>query len=83
MLGFADSSTIPHRLLLAKTVAVDFMVRHGASSLGRQQEAQAVRMQVQKWGNSLALRISNPVTEEADVEFGDTFLDSEADGSRF
>jgi antitoxin MazE len=31
-----------------------------------------MRMQVQKWGNSVALRISKPFAEDADVQEGTT-----------
>ena len=70
MLDFAHSGMIPHRSLLAKSAAVDFRSRPGVSSLPRQQEAQAMRVQVKKWGNSVALRISKPFAEDADVQEG-------------
>jgi antitoxin MazE len=67
-LGLADSSMIPYRLLLAKTAAGDCGSRPGVSSLLRQQEAQAMRMQVRKWGNSVAIRIPRLFAEDADVQ---------------
>jgi hypothetical protein len=57
---------IPHGLLLAKTAAGDCRSCPDVSSLLRQQEAQAMRMQIRRWGNSVVLRIPKPFAEDAD-----------------